>query len=413
VSLPAVLLILDVYPLGRLGGGRGRWFGRAARRVWCEKAPFFLLSLVFMGLAITARRKNPTMVQDLGITRDISARIAQACYGIWFYIVRTLVPLDISAFYPVPKRIDWAAPPFLWCILGTAAMTGVLFFLRRRRPGLLAAWLSYLVILAPNLGLVRISNQIAADRYSYAATLGAVMLAAAGLGRLAPLLRRVRPPAIALATVTSATLVLLIFMTWLQCRTWRSTEALWTHALEHGAGASTDVLNGMGSELFKQGKLAEAAARYTEALRVNPEFADAHSNLGALLFQQGKLKEADVHCAEALRIKPDHAETLNNLAMILAASPDAKYRDGKRAVEFATRACELADWTNPIFVDTLAAAYAEAGDFETAVAFQNRAIGLLLDDRELNDYRSRLMLYQAKKAFHVTAPEQPPLDVQP
>jgi tetratricopeptide (TPR) repeat protein len=413
VSLPAVLLILDVYPLGRLGGGRGRWFGRAAWRVWWEKAPFFLLSLVFMGLAITARRKNPSMILDLAPTHDVSARIARACYGIWFYIAKTLVPMDITTSYPVPERIDWAAPPFLWGILGTVAMTVGLFVLRRRRPGLLAAWFSYLVILAPNLGLIRISNQIAADRYSYAAMLGGVMLAAVGLGRLGPSLRRVRPAAIGLATVASGTLVLLIVLTWLQCRTWRSTEALWTHAMEHGAGASCDVLNALGLVLYKQGKLEEAAARYAEALRINPEFPAAHNNLAVLLFQRGKPEEAAAHYAEALRSEPDHAGALNNLAMMLAACPEAKYRNGKRAVEFATRACELADWTNPSFVDTLAAAYAEAGDFEAAVASQNRAIGLLLDDRELDDYRSRLTLYQAKKTFHVTAPGDSPAEVQP
>ena len=108
VTLPAVLLILDVYPLRRLGGGPGRWFGSAARKVWWEKVPFVILSLVFMGLAIAARRHVHALVP---IQHDgVSARIAQACYGIWFYIVKTVLPLDITAYYPLPGRIDWFAP---------------------------------------------------------------------------------------------------------------------------------------------------------------------------------------------------------------------------------------------------------------------------------------------------------------
>ncbi len=122
--------------------------------------------------------------------------IAQACYGIWFNILKTVLPLDLIAVYPLPREINWLAPPFLWSILATLAMSVGLFLLRRRWPGLLAAWLSYLVILAPNSGIIRISGQIAADRYSYMSTLGLVILAAAGFCRLWRMLSRWRPGAI-------------------------------------------------------------------------------------------------------------------------------------------------------------------------------------------------------------------------
>ena len=171
VSLPVVLLILDVYPLRRFGDGPGRWFGSAARRAWWEKVPFVMVSLVFMGVAIAARRQALVSTEQ----NDASASLAQACYGIWFYILKTVLPLDLVAVYPSPREIDWLAPPFLLSILGTLAMSVGLFLLRRRWPGLLAAWLSYLVILAPNLGIIRISDQIAADRYSYLAMLGWVI----------------------------------------------------------------------------------------------------------------------------------------------------------------------------------------------------------------------------------------------
>ena len=188
VTLPAVLLILDVYPLRRLGGGPGRWLGPAARRVWLEKVPFVALSLVFMGIAVTAKAED----RAIGVLGQDGAlgRIAQACYATWFYLVKTVIPRDITAFYPRPRHVDWRAPPFLLSILATLAVSAGLWALRRRWPGLLAAWLSYLVILAPNSGLIPVGPQLAADRYSYMAMLGGVMVAAAGLGRSWPVSRR-------------------------------------------------------------------------------------------------------------------------------------------------------------------------------------------------------------------------------
>ncbi len=180
VSLPAVLLILDVYPLRRFGDGPGRWFGASARRVLLEKVPFVMTSLVFMGLAIAARPQSPFPIEHY----DASEGIAQACYAIWFYISKTVLPLDLIAFYPLPRELNWLALPYSLSILATLAISAGLFLLRRRWPGLLAAWLCYLVILAPNSGIIRISDQIAADRYSYMAMLGSVMLAAAGFCRL-------------------------------------------------------------------------------------------------------------------------------------------------------------------------------------------------------------------------------------
>ena len=80
--------------------------------------------------------------------------------------------------------------------------------------------------------------------------------------------------------------------------------------------------------------------------------------------------------------------------------PRAKQGDGKSAVEFATRACQLTQWKDPAYLDTLAAAHAESGDFDPAVKWQTKAIGLLTDRRETEDYRTRLKLYQEKKPYH-------------
>ena len=180
VSLPAVLLILDVYPLRRFGDGPGRWFGSAARKVLLEKVPFVLVSLVFMGLAIAAKPQSRVAIEHY----DASAA---HCPG----VLRDLVlhrqdgaTAGPHRRVPVPQGDGLARAPVPVEHPRDAGDDVGLFLLRRRWPGLLAAWLTYLVILAPSSGLIRISNQIAADRYSYLAMLGLVMLAAAGLCRL-------------------------------------------------------------------------------------------------------------------------------------------------------------------------------------------------------------------------------------
>ena len=153
--------------------------------------------------------------------------------------------------------------------------------------------------------------------------------------------------------------------------------------------------------LCRQGKLEQASAHYIEALRLNPGYGDAHDNLGEVLCRQGKFADASAHFAEALRLNPDDSEAHDNRAKLMAACPLAEYRDGNKAVEFATRACELTEWKNPGFLDTLAAAHAQAGDFAAAETWQTTAISLLPDERKKDDYRSRLMLYQARKPYRL------------
>ena len=177
VSLPAVLLVLDAYPLRRFWAEPGRWFGPELRRVLWEKVPFLIASLVFMGLAIAAKPLSRFPVRQY----PLSQCVARACYGIWFYVIKTIWPFDLIAVYPLPKDVNWFSLPYSVSIVATLVMSAVLILLRHRWPGLLAAWVSYLVILAPNSGLILSNDQIAADRYSYISMLGFVPLLAAGL----------------------------------------------------------------------------------------------------------------------------------------------------------------------------------------------------------------------------------------
>jgi tetratricopeptide (TPR) repeat protein len=103
---------------------------------------------------------------------------------------------------------------------------------------------------------------------------------------------------------------------------------------------------------------------------------------------------------EVLKRDPDDASALNGLAWVLASCPDASLRDGKMAVETATRACELSKWTEASFLDTLAAAYAETGDYPSAVRWQREAIAKLSpDDPTRAEFSDRLQLYESNKPY--------------
>ncbi len=106
VSLPVVLLILDVYPLRRVPDGAGRWFGASAWRALLEKVPFVMTSLFFMGLAVAARTQSRDRLEDY----DATLAIFKACYAIWFYIEKTILPLNLIAFYQLPRELKSLAP---------------------------------------------------------------------------------------------------------------------------------------------------------------------------------------------------------------------------------------------------------------------------------------------------------------
>ena len=165
-----------------------------------------------------------------------------------------------------------------------------------------------------------------------------------------------------------------------------------------------DAYNNFGVALARQGKFDAAGSCFVEALRYNPNSCQVHNNLGVILVGQGKPAVAAVHYAQALRLDPDYGEANNNLAVILATCPEAKYRDGAKAVELATRACELTKWKDSRFLGTLAAAYAEAGDFEAAVTWQTKAIGFLTDEQQKDHHRSRLALYRAREPYREASP---------
>ncbi len=143
-----------------------------------------------------------------------------------------------------------------------------------------------------------------------------------------------------------------------------------------------DAHYNLGSVLLRKGETDQAIVQWRATLSINPEDAGAHTALGNALLQKGQLREAIAHYQAAIAIEPLSVSPLNNLAWVLSTSDDAEFRNGPRAVEFAQRAVQLTRMENPMFIRTLAAAYAANGRFSDATELAQRALSLA---REQND----------------------------
>jgi tetratricopeptide (TPR) repeat protein len=161
----------------------------------------------------------------------------------------------------------------------------------------------------------------------------------------------------------------------------------------------------MGQALLKQGDLSGARAQYSKAMSLVKRYSDAQFQLAVVLARQGNIQEA-VKNYRAAKSVPQGVEdflVLNNLAWILAASPLPEYRDGSKAVELATRARDLDHSRHPLVIGTLAAAYAEAGRFDEAVAAARQAHDLALaqgDQTVAARNLALLEIYRSHHAYH-------------
>jgi tetratricopeptide (TPR) repeat protein len=154
--------------------------------------------------------------------------------------------------------------------------------------------------------------------------------------------------------------------------------------------------------LTLQGNLNEATMHLTEALRLDPQSAKAHYYLGQVLMQMGKINEAITHFEEAIRLEPNWVELMNNLAWFLAANRETAIHNPDKAIRLAQQACELTNYKEPQLLDTLAVAYASAGDFSKAIETAEKALELCQSPEQntlKKGIESRLVLYKAGKPY--------------
>lgn len=160
------------------------------------------------------------------------------------------------------------------------------------------------------------------------------------------------------------------------------------------------AFNSRGVAWNRIGEPDKAIQDLSKAIWLDPKLAYAFSNRGSIWNIKGDYANAVNDIAEAIRLDPKDESACNEFAWLLATCPEAEFRDGLEAVILGEALCELSEWKEADYIDTLAAAYAEFGDFNQAVKSQELSLKLIDRDEEEEEYTERLTLYRAGKPYH-------------
>jgi tetratricopeptide (TPR) repeat protein len=456
VTLPFILLLLDYWPLERFG--KLRFY-----RLILEKIPFVFLTAISSIVTFLVQRSGGAVSQIANLS--LTTRISNAFISYVKYIEKMFWPAGLAYFYPHPVRNISILYVVVSAFFLLAVTFFILRFSSKHRY-LLTGWFWYLGTLVPVIGLIQVGDQAMADRYSYITLTGLFIIIAWGVSEIlvnwqyrkfilatssliillilaicSNIQSGYWKDSISLCThalkVTkdnykahfnmAVTLrdmdefdeAAVEFQKCLQIKPdtplalnglgiifgrqgkFAQAGEYFTKALNIDPNLKEARIN-LGYVLTNQGKLDSAVANFNESLRINPDSALAHYHLGQVLVQVGKINEAVAHFEKAVLLKPDWVEPMNELAWFLASSDKAAVRNPEKAVKLAQRVCELTDYKRPEFLDTLAVAYAAAGNFSKAIEIAEKALELCQSsDQETlkKELESRLALYKAGKPY--------------
>jgi Flp pilus assembly protein TadD len=466
VTLPFVLLLIDYWPLRRFGLKTQDSRLKTLLPLLAEKLPFFVLAALSSIVTFAVQRAGGAVLPTGELS--LSGRIANALVSYIRYVGKLLWPINLACFYPRPEH--WPVWEVVGAVLVLTLITALALRFLNTRGYLAVGWFWYLGTLVPVIGLVQVGEQAIADRYSYIPSIGLFVIVAWGIGDIANRWPGQKPifvtaSVLAVTGLLVATRQQLLYWQssevlfrhalavtrdnpWAHCLlaytladSGKSDEAeaqcrealrlkpgfpeiqvLYANVLSRGRkldqaeAVLSDVLQhapadpaaqcALGSVLSQKGDFAAALEHLREALRLKPDYPEARFNLAGALAQHGHAAQAIEEYRQCLHSQPDSPDVLNNLAWILAVNSNSALRNGAEAARLARRACELTRYQRPTLVGTLAAAYAEAGQFDEAVAAAQKARDLASasNEQELADRNQKLLeLYRSHQAYHEPA----------
>ena len=310
VTLPCVFVLLDYWPLGRLGNSSKE----LRQRLWPllrEK----LLLLVPVGLSSLLAVKAESQLGSLtGLEAlPVGVRLGNAVVSYGLYLKKMVWPVDLAVFYPHPG----SSLELWWVVLSGVVLTVISLGVWQRRwrsRYLVTGWLWYLGTLFPVSGLVQLGDYAMADRYAYVPLIGVFIMLAWGVEEAGERVR-VRGEWLALAWI--GVLLPMLAVTRTQIGYWRDSTTLFQHALNTTSGNHI-AHNGLGVELMNQTRYQESIAHFREALKFRSHYYDAQNNLGVALMSMGKLDQALTDLKKAVEIGPNNVEAYANLGLTLA-----------------------------------------------------------------------------------------------
>jgi len=342
VTLPFVLILLDYWPLGRLGAGipESVSIGRRDERKFepkgasiyyliIEKAPLFILTLALCITTIIINKSSGAIVSFESI--PLKFRIANTFISYVNYIWKMVWPRNLSVFYP--HAINTIP---MWTIAGSALLLLCisLFSISKMRshPYVIVGWLWYVGTLIPVIGLIQSGTQAMADRFTYIPMIGLYVIVSWGIYDL---LRKWQYHKILLSISGSVVILAIMICTWFQASYWQNSIILFRHAIDVTQN-NARAHHLIGNVLTQKGKLINAISHFSEALKIMPDNLKIHNDMAVALGKQSRYDKALAHLAEALRINPDYAEAYYNFGVLLARQK--KYEE---AIKYYTKAVNL------------------------------------------------------------------------
>lgn len=317
VSLPLVLIVLDMYPLRRLDGG---W-----QRRLLEKTPFFILSLFSAALTLWAQKGAMASVADIGL----HGRLLTALKAYTFYMGKMIAPVGLLPLYPHPVEVRAMSAEYIFPAAVFLSITLLSVYAFRRNRAFAAVWLYYVLTLLPVSGLVQAGVQAAADRYAYLPSVAPTMLASFAAAHFCAGLKRPVHFYSASAAVFFA-LAVLAALASAQISVWRDSVSLWSYqiAATEGSGAAGDnPINllpyyNRGLAFLYGGEYEKSIEDFTKVTDLNPGYKDAYVNRGTAYGITGRYGLAIRDFDKALLMDPADANALKNRALAYEGMKD-------------------------------------------------------------------------------------------
>jgi tetratricopeptide (TPR) repeat protein len=419
VTLPAVMLLLDYWPLRRFRlkaffhqqtDTKKRAFGTRILEskilsLIAEKIPFVMLSAASVYLSFLS-----THLRGIVVTINetpMGMRIAHAFISYLIYLGKIVWPLKLAFFYPYPKSIPIGL--MMCAIIWLICVTGIFIRFSLRLPALIFGWLWYLGTLLPHLGLLQVGLWPAvADRWAYVPSIGLFVIAAWGIpGVWSNLKSRFQWRRALLVASAGLLLLGLMILSWIQVGYWRSNFTIYSHAID--VTEENDVAhNNLGAAYLKHGNPVKAIFHFVEALRIMPGYAAAHDNLikslahykknkdaitemkklieiypslpalkyslGNLYRNKGELDKSIICYRQALSSKPDFTQAINNLASVYVIQ-----KDYERALPLLKKIITIdRDAADVYYV--IAIIYSEQKQIENATNYLKMAVEMGFED---------------------------------
>jgi protein O-mannosyl-transferase len=298
VTLPLVLILLDVWPLDRF---RSQGMG-----IFWEKIPLFALALL-SGVVASLAQSSAGSYTSLSLF-PLDFRFMNAFHSLIFYMEKMIFPAGLAALYPLDLQKTFS-PDYVMGLVGTLLITAICVIYQKKRPYLAAAWIYYGITLAPVLGIIQVGSQAAADRYTYLPSLAPFLLFGAVTAKL---FSRQRFALILLAVFLAAALA---YGTYEQTQTWRDSTSLWENVLRVNPRNSRIAHANLADGYLATGRFEDALREFDRGIAIGPPSAFSFDGKGRTLLELGRPEEALQQLKAAADLEPKNAEVRRHLGM--------------------------------------------------------------------------------------------------